>query len=73
MSSKVKVTLEPGESYVVADNATWTGLVDTMVELAYQYEEGTPEHINWMEIAAYFQQNAERNMYMGEYEDEGWN
>lgn len=64
----VAVTLEPGESFVVADLIVWEGLVSAFREFAKDYPENSEERNTWLEIARKVELQSVQN-YVEEWDD----
>ena len=71
-TQKVKVTLDNKQSFVIADEIMWEGLVSTFRELASQYPSDTQEYEDWLAIATNFDEQYRLNLFSGGYEEDGW-
>ena len=72
-SQKIKISLEPGQSYVVADMVVWEDLSYTINEIANQWEKGSEERSLWLEYLNYFESQYKSNLFSESFEEEdGW-
>jgi len=70
---KVKINLNPGESYVVADMSVWEDLSYTIKEVANQHPIESEAHMLWMQYAEFFESQYINNAAQEDYdEDDGW-
>lgn len=71
--SKVKINLESGQSYVVADLRIWEDLSYTIKEIANQWPAGSNEKNTWLEYLEYFEYQYKNNLALDTFEEEdGW-
>jgi hypothetical protein len=72
-AQKIKVSLEPGQSYVVADTVIWEDLSYTIRQIADQWENGSEEKSLWLEYLNYFESQYKANLLSERFEEEdGW-
>jgi len=70
---KVKINLNPGESYVIANMSTWEDLSYTIKEVANQHEYESEAYLLWMQYADFFESQYTTNAVQEDYdEDDGW-
>jgi len=70
---KVKISLEPGQSYVIADMTVWEDLSYTIKEISNQWPSGSEERNIWLDYLNYFESQYESNLAVESFEEEdGW-
>ncbi len=72
-AKKIKLSVEPGHSYVVASAQVWEDLCYTITELANQWGEGSRERSLWVEYMRFFEAQFRANLVEAGYDEEdGW-
>lgn len=71
--TKVKVSLNQGESFVVAEGEFWEAMVRTCKLLAEQYPDDVEYNSTWLDTANFLESEYLSNLYLGEFDEEdGW-
>lgn len=72
-SQKIKISLELGQSYVIADMPVWEDLSYTIRQIADQWPAGSEERSLWLEYLDYFESQYKNNLLSENFEEEdGW-
>lgn len=72
MSNKVKINLENGQSYVIADLSVWEDLSYAISSIATQWDQGSEEYKMWMQFLEIFESQYIANLIEENYEEDGW-
>lgn len=72
MSTKVKLSLENGQSYVVADMSVWIDLSYALNSMAEQWPKDSEEYSLWIDFLKTFESQYTQNLVEESYEDDGW-
>jgi len=72
MPAKVKINLENGQSYVIADMSTWVDLSYAINSMAEQWPKDAEEYSLWIKFLDLFESQYLGNLFEEPYEDDGW-